>query len=389
MKNKIFNGILPAIMLTLPIGSVYAFSLFSTDIANIVQCTFKEVQYAFSLSIFFLGMGAAFCGNIVEKNIKKSAIISAVLFAVGLICTSLSMYFQNIWLLYVGYGCLCGIAQGIGYLTPVKTLLMWFPKNKGLATAISIVSFGLGSSLCTLLHSLFIGHVGIINMFLILAGIYFVMMLSSSFMLKKPYCEHENSKTNNNLNFKYSSLFKDKFFIYSWLFMFLNISAGLSLIGSSTNIFNELNASKELIVILMMLAGCFNGGFRLIFAWMSDKLKNRLNVWIIISVISVVLMCISSAYAAFLLIAVVVLNSCYGGGFSTLPGILSEKYDLTCLSRVHGAVLSAWGIAGLIGNNISTLIYGMTGSFLYVPYVLLMMYIVNMIVSIRLKKYIN
>lgn len=381
----IIHGIIPALFITLPIGSVYAFSLFSSDMANILSCSFKEIQFAFSLSIFFLGMGAAFGGSLVEKNVKVSALISAVLFFVGLICTGLSLYTGQLWLIYLGYGCLCGIAQGVGYLTPVKTLLMWFPKNKGLATAISIVSFGLGSSLCTVLHGLLIGYTGILNIFFALGAIYLIMMLCGSSLIKKPYIESSIEKTIST-EFNYKSLLKDKFFLGSWLFMFLNISAGLSLIGSSVNIFEELNASKELVVILMMLAGCFNGGFRLIFAWISDKLKNRVNVWLMISVISIVLMSVSFIYSPFLLIAVVVLNSVYGGGFSTLPGILSEKYDLTCLSRVHGAVLSAWGIAGLIGNNISTLIYGMTGSFLYVPYVLLLMYIVNMVVSIRLKK---
>lgn len=383
----IIHGIIPALLITLPIGSVYAFSLFSTDMANILSCSFKEIQFAFSLSIFFLGMGAAFGGSAVEKNVRQSAMISAGLFASGLVCTGISLCTGQLWLTYLGYGCLCGIAQGIGYLTPVKTLLMWFPKNRGLATAISIVSFGLGSSLCAILHGLFIGSIGILNIFFVLAAIYMIMMICGGMLIKKPYIETHIENSNIAQNpFSYKALFKDKFFLGSWLFMFLNISAGLSLIGSSVNIFKELNASKELIVILMMLAGLFNGGFRLIFAWISDLLKNRLNVWLIISTISIVLMSVSSIYTPFLLIAVVVLNSVYGGGFSTLPGILSEKYDLTCLSRVHGAVLSAWGIAGLIGNNISTLIYGMTGSFLYVPYVLLLMYIVNMIVSIRLKK---
>jgi OFA family oxalate/formate antiporter-like MFS transporter len=89
--TKFFRGIFPAMLITLPIGSVYAFSLFSTDIANLIQCSFKEIQFAFSLSIFFLGMGAAFGGPLVEKNITKSSILATILFASGLVCTSIGI----------------------------------------------------------------------------------------------------------------------------------------------------------------------------------------------------------------------------------------------------------------------------------------------------------
>jgi OFA family oxalate/formate antiporter-like MFS transporter len=328
-------------------------------------------------------MGAAFGGSIVEKNINKSALLSAVLFSIGLITTSFGLFVQNIWLIYIGYGVLCGIAQGIGYLTPVKTLLMWFPNHKGLATAISIISFGLGSGFCTLLHKIFYCSVGIISTFQILAGIYFVMMLIGGLLIKKPYKETEIKTTQK---FSYKNVLKDRFFICSWIFMFLNISAGLSLIGSSVNIFKELNISENIIVVLMVLAGLFNGGFRLVFAWISDILKYRLNIWLIISILSIGFMTCSIAFPLSLVFMVVLINATYGGGFSTVPSILSEKYDITCLSRVHGLVLSAWGIAGLIGNNISTVIYSVADSFLFVPYVLLIMYCLNMFIVLYMKK---
>ena len=382
--NKIIRGIIPALLITLPIGSVYAFSLFSTDISTYINCSFKEIQFAFSLSIFFLGMGAAFGGSIVEKNINKSALLASGLFCVGLIITSIGISLHNIWFIYVGYGFLCGIAQGIGYLTPVKTLLMWFPKNKGLATSISIISFGLGSGLCTILHNYIYPYTGINNIFYVLSVIYFIMMVVGAILIKKPYIEQKT--TISNTNFNYKIIFKDKFFILSWLFMFLNISAGLSLIGSSVNIFKELNTQQNIIVLLMLLAGIFNGGFRLVFAWISDLLNNRRNIWIYISVLSIILMLLSSIIPQTLVITIILINACYGGGFSTIPSILSERYDLNCLSRVHGLVLSAWGIAGLIGNNISTLLYSLSGSFLYIPVLLTVIYIINLFISLTLRK---
>lgn len=383
--KKIFNGIIPSILLTLPIGSVYAFSLFSCDICNSIHCSFSEIQFAFSLSIFFLGMGASFGGPLVEKNITKSALIATFLFLIGLVCTTIGISTSNIWIIYIGYGCLCGIAQGIGYLTPVKTLIMWFPNNKGLASAISIISFGLGSSLCTVLHKWLYPTYGINNIFSILAVIYFCMMFIGSCIIKKPY--HEHTELSNQMTFNYKNIIKDKFFICAWLFMFLNISAGLSLIGSSVNIFKSYNISAGHIVFLMMLAGLFNGGFRLIFAGISDFFNGkRLYVWIIIASFSSLLMFFSYMFPCMLIPSIILINACYGGGFSTLPSILSEEYDLTCLSRIHGLVLSAWGIAGLIGNNISTFIYTLTGSFLIIPIYLMVIYFINLIIVIFMIK---
>lgn len=365
-------------LITLPIGSVYAFSLFSTDIASAIGCTFKEVQFAFSLSIFFLGMGAAFGGSIVEKNIQMSARIAAALFAAGLALTAIGINIQSLPCIYVGYGFLCGIAQGIGYLTPVKTLLMWYPRHKGLATSISIISFGLGSGLCALLHRAFYQYTGIQGIFFMLMAAYFIMMAIGSMLIEKPYCEHEDDEDATRFNYK--TLLVDKFFICSWLFMFINISAGLSLISSSVNIFKELDVNADIIVVLMTLAGIFNGSFRLVFAWLSDMIKRRIYAWMVISCMSIVLMAISSFIPIALVVSILLVNATYGGGFSTLPGILSEHYDLTCLSRVHGAVLSAWGIAGLVGNNISVYVHSFTGSFMYVPFILVCMYAINIIV---------
>ena len=384
---SIYHGIIPALLITLPVGSVYAFSLFSTDMCNVLQCSLKEIQFAFSLSIFFLGMGAAFGGTLVEKNIKLSSFISAILFACGLICTGISLYTKQLWLTYVGYGCLCGIAQGLGYLTPVKTLLLWFPKHKGLATAISIISFGLGSSLCTLFHSLFFAYFGILNIFFLLAIIYIIMMLLGCYLIKKPNIENNLDNNYKIINLNYLELFKDKFFICSWLFMFLNISAGLSLIGSSTNIFKDLNISSDMIIILMMLAGVFNGGFRLVFAWISDFLKIRLNIWYIINCISIVSIILALCNYSYIYITILIINACYGGGFSCIASILSDHYGNNKLSRIHGLVLSAWGIAGLVGNNITTYIFGIFNSYFPLVILLLCIYIINILNSIIAKRY--
>lgn len=374
--NGWFNGIFASLLLTLPVGSVYAFSLFAPSMAEACNVSLKMIQYAFSLSIFFLGMGAAFFGPIVEKNPSKAGYLAATLYAAGMGSVAAGLKLGSYPLVLVGYGVLNGLGQGIAYLAPVKALILWFPKHKGLAAAVSIVSFGLGSTFCTWLAKSLSGTLSLCQFFGFLAVLYCLMMDAGSWLLKKPDVQQTDVVAQK---FSYISLFKDKMFWHCWLFMFLNISAGLALIGCSASIFKDAGISKEMILVLLMLAGVFNGGFRLIYAWMSDFLKFRIDAWLLLTVLSIAVMCIAGFHYAWIGIAVLLINSNYGGGFSCCPSILADYYDSSQLSRTHGAVLSAWGFAGLIGNNVSMLVFDATNSFYWLIWLLAIVYLINMI----------
>ena len=384
--NRWVNGVLPAVLLTLPVGSVYAFSLFSSSFAEACKVSSSAMQWAFSLSIFFLGMGAAFFGPVVEKNPGRAGKIASFLFTCGLCMTALGVKWGSYWMVLCGYGVLNGLAQGIAYLSPVKALVMWFPEHKGLAASVSIVSFGLGSTLCTWLAEM-MKPFGTAKTFCAFAAIYAVMMSLGSVLIHKPAAgESKPNADSSNSEFSYSGLFKDRMFWHSWLFMFLNISAGLALIGCSVGIFKDAGINEKMILILMMLAGVFNGSFRLIFAWASDFLKVRINMWLVISLLSIAVMCCAGAWYSLIGIAVLLTNSFYGGGFSLCPAILSDYYDSSVLSRVHGAVLSAWGFAGLIGNNVSQLVYRDTGHYYWVIWIIAAVHAVNAVNMVFARK---
>lgn len=377
VRNGWINGVLAAILLTLPIGSVYAFSLFAPGLAEACGVSLAQMQYAFSLSIFFLGMGAAFFGPIVEKNPGKAGLIASLLYLCGMSLTGIGANMHNYALVILGYGVCNGLGQGIGYLSPVKALMMWFPNNKGLSASVSIVSFGLGSTLCTFLAKS--TAFGLDSFFFFLACLYTVMMMLGSLLLKKPDVTQNCITVSQPSSFSYKKLFTDRMFWHSWIFMFLNISAGLALIGCSVSIFKDASISQSAIVVLMMLAGIFNGSFRLIFAWMSDFLKIRINVWFVISALSILFMAIAGLNYQTIGIAVLLINATYGGGFSTLPAVLSDYYDNSQLSRTHGAVLSAWAMAGLVGNNISMLVFNASGGFYWLIWLLVGIYAINLV----------
>jgi len=383
--NRWLNGVLPAVLLTMPVGSVYAFSLFSSSFAEACGVSMSMMQWAFSLSIFFLGMGAAFFGPVVEKSPERAGKIASFLFTLGLCTTALGVKWGSYWMVLAGYGVLNGLAQGIAYLSPVKALVLWFPKHKGLAASVSIVSFGLGSTLCAWLSDMMKG-LGTSKTFCVLACIYAVMMGIGSFLIHKPAAEESKPAADSSSEFSYFSLFKDRMFWHSWLFMFLNISAGLALIGCSVEIFKDAGINEKMILVLMMLAGVFNGSFRLIFAWASDFLKVRINILFAISILSIISI-LAAGYQYILIgISVLIINACYGGGFSCIAPIIADYYGQNKMSRIHGAVLSAWGFAGLIGNNVSQLVYRETGHYYWVIWVIAVVHAVNAVNMIFARK---
>ena len=161
LENKWVRGAIPALFIHCSIGTVYCWSQLKDEIALSINCPTSEIEWAFSLAIFFLGMSAAFGGNLVEKNVKHSATLSAICFGLGMIGTSASIALNSILGVLTCYGCLMGIGLGIGYLTPVKTLMMWFSEHKGLATGIAITGFGLAKVIASPIIEILLRHITI------------------------------------------------------------------------------------------------------------------------------------------------------------------------------------------------------------------------------------
>lgn len=336
------------------------------------------MQIAFSLSIFFLGLGAAFFGPYVEKDPGKAGVLAAYFYLCGMVLTGFALKLGSFPLLVAGYGVLNGIGQGIGYLAPVKALMLWFPKNRALAAAVPIVSFGLGSALMTALANWLVPHLGVSLFFFAISAVYALIMAVSGMLLKKPYMANVETAPITGRSC-FIEIVSGRMFWHMWTFMFLNISAGLALIGCSVAVFKDAGFSQSAIVALMLLAGLSNGLFRLMFAWLSDLLKSRIAVWLLISGLSIgALACAGMSYSL-VGITVVLINATYGGGFSTCPAMISDCYSQNMISRTHGLVLSAWAFAGLAGSVISAAIVYFTESFYWLIWVLVCMHMLNFI----------
>lgn len=401
LENKWMRAAVPALLIHCSIGTVYCWSTFKEAIAQHIGMSTFSVGWAFSLAIFFLGMSAAFAGRMVERDVHRSSLVSCLCFTAGMIGTGLCIQFATGVAALVGificYGCIMGIGLGIGYLTPVKTLMLWFEGQKGLATGISIMGFGLAKAIATPIMELIQSRLGIAQMFYILGAVYFVMMMLGHFLLRKPqgWVEPEDKGS----SFHLLGMFKDKVFLGIWLMFFLNIHCGLALITYEKQIlgtaFADSVALAAVISIVPSVTAAFNALGRIGFSTISDRMRDRNTVYkiifascILITAVAVATFAISRGPAApifgvIVVALLIVVNAGYGGGFSTLPALLSSRFGMDRISKIHGLALSAWAFAGLTGNNMSELILAQTGrTYDYVLIATLALYVVAMVICL-------
>ena len=430
-NNKWFRAAIPALLLHCSIGTVYCWSIFSQEIADYIGHTKGATEWAFSFAIFFLGMSAAFLGNVVEKDIHRSSLIATICFSVGMAGTGFFIYYGGAHKgstlaligIYLCYGFIMGVGLGTGYLSPVKTLMLWFKERKGLATGLAVAGFGAAKAIASpIMQSLLanLGEGGIYKMFWILAAVYFVMMFVGHLLLKKPEGWHEPSGDESKPSI--IAVIKTKpvvNYIGIWLMFYLNITCGLALISQEKMIVKCIGLASA-VGIISTVSAIFNAGGRLGFSTWADSMKDRNTVYKLIFVISIVLTGavlftggIKNANGNIILIVLVLalifmVNAGYGGGFSNVATLLSDHYGMGSISALHGITLSAWGFAGLTGNQMAAWIVNTFGKeeqiehaladgtvemitvnptgYQYVLYATLALYIISLVIALVMVK---
>ena len=376
-SNKWLRAAIPALLIHCSIGTVYCWSIFSQEIADYIGFSKAATEWAFSFAIFFLGMSAAFLGNIVERDIHKSTLISAITFTLGMAGTGFFIWYGGankgsvlaLVGIYVCYGFIMGVGLGTGYLSPVKTLMLWFSKQKGLATGLAVAGFGAAKAIASPIMQALLGNLGeggIYKMFFILAAVYFVMMFAGHLLLKKPDDWHEPQKTEKGQGIL--AVIKTRpirNYVGIWLMFYINITCGLALLSQEKAIVKCVGMAAA-VALVSTLSAVFNAGGRLFFSGIGDHMKDRNTVYKLIFVLSIAFNVIvlitggigngaeSKLSAILVLVLIMVVNAGYGGGFSNVAPLLSDHYGMGSISSLHGITLSAWAFAGLSGNQMAT-----------------------------------
>ncbi len=391
--NKWVRAAIPALLLHCSIGTVYCWSIFSQEIADYIGFSKGATEWAFSFAIFFLGMSAAFLGNVVERDIHKSSLIAAICFALGMAGTGFFIYYGgahqgsmvSLIGIYISYGFIMGIGLGTGYLSPVKTLMLWFEDRKGLATGLAVAGFGAAKAIASPIMQAMLdnlGDGGIYKMFIILAVVYFVMMFVGHLLLKKPEGWHEPQGKEQSKSIM--SVIKTKpitNYIGIWLMFYINITCGLALISQEKMIVKCIGLAG-VVGIISTISAVFNAGGRLGFSAWADTMKDRNTIYKLIFILSIAFTAVviltsgiqngegNMLLTALVLCLIFVVNAGYGGGFSNVPTLLSDHYGMSNISAIHGLTLSAWAFAGLSGNQMATWIVNHFGEEVEIEHVL-------------------
>jgi MFS family permease len=369
-----------ALCVHLCIGQAYAFSVFNlpmTKLLGITQSTpedwkLTELGWIFSIAIFFLGASAAVFGRWVEEGGPRRAMFTAGLcWAGGFLISAVGVYAHSLWLIYLGYGVLGGCGLGIGYISPVSTLIKWFPDRPGMATGMAIMGFGGGafiaSPLSVWLMSKFSSatHVGVAETFIVLGVVYFVFMIIGSIIVRVPapgwkpegYTPPATAQkliTKNDV-YVYDALKTPQFWLIWWI-LCLNVTAGIGVLGQASAMSQEMfpgHITPVAAAGFVGLMSLFNMGGRFFWASTSDYIGRR-NTYFIFMVLGFFLYCAvpytgSVGSVSLFVICFLVIISMYGGGFSTVPAYLKDMFGTRYVGAIHGLLLTAWSMAGIFG----------------------------------------
>ncbi len=369
-----------ALCVHLCIGQAYAFSVFNLPMTKLIGISqsapedwkLTQLGWIFSLAIFFLGVSSALFGRWVEEGGPRKAMFAAALcWAGGFFISAIGVQVHNLWLIYLGYGVLGGIALGIGYISPVSTLIKWFPDRPGMATGMAIMGFGGGafiaSPLSVWLMSKFSTptHIGVMETFIVLGVVYLFFMLVGSILVRVPpagwapagYVAPAQTKKliSKNDVFVYDALKTPQFWLIWWV-LCLNVTAGIGVLGQASAMSQEMfpgHITPIAAAGFVGLMSLFNMGGRFAWATTSDYIGRR-NTYFVFMVLGFILYCTvphagSTGNVALFVICFLIIISMYGGGFSTVPAYLKDMFGVRYVGAIHGLLLTAWSAAGIFG----------------------------------------
>jgi len=369
-----------ALCIHLCIGQAYAFSVFNlpmTKLLGITQSTpddwkLTELGWIFSIAIFFLGASAAVLGRWVEEGGPRRAMFtSALCFGGGFLVSAVGARLHELWIIYLGYGVLGGIGLGLGYISPVSTLIKWFPDRPGMATGMAIMGFGgaafIASPLSVWLMAMFSTptHIGVAEAFVVLGIVYTLFMLVGAVIVRIPapgwtpagYVAPAQPKklvTDKHV-YVYQALKTPQFWLIWWV-LCLNVTAGIGVIGQASAMSQEMFPGQVTAIAAAGFVGLmslFNMVGRFFWASTSDII-GRKNTYFCFFAIGAVLYALVphtgtiGSVTAFVLCFLVII-SMYGGGFATVPAYLKDMFGTRYVGAIHGWLITAWSMAGIFG----------------------------------------
>jgi MFS family permease len=365
-----------ALAIHLSIGQVYAFSVFKNPLLAIPGTGWnqKDVGYIFSIAIAVLGLSAALFGAWLEKvGPRRAMFYAAVCFGFGFFIASIGASTHQLSLIYLGYGVVGGIGLGLGYISPVSTLIKWFPDRPGLATGLAIMGFGGGAMIGGPLANNLMAHFksaglpSIPYTFMTMGALYFLFMMFGVFTIRVPQPDWKpagwvppvkRSALISSHNVAVTQAWRTPQFWLLWIMLFVNVTAGIGILEQAAPMIQDLfkgGISPVAAVGFVGILSIFNMAGRFLWASVSDFVGRKGTYFIFFTLGAILYFFLPftrqdhmNSVPLFVAIAAVVI-SMYGGGFATIPAYLKDLFGGYHVSAIHGRLLTAWSAAGIIG----------------------------------------
>jgi MFS family permease len=369
-----------ALCVHLCIGQAYAFSVFNLPMTRLIGIAksapddwkLTDLGWIFSIAIFFLGASAAVFGRWVEEGGPRRAMAaSALCFSGGFLISAFGVWVHQLWIVYLGYGVLGGAGLGLGYISPVSTLIKWFPDRPGMATGMAIMGFGGGAMiaapLSVWLMSVFATpeHVGVAETFVVMGLVYACFMLVGAAIVRVPppgwapagYVAPAQPKklvTSKDV-YVYQALKTPQFWLI-WIVLCMNVTAGIGVLGQASAMSQEMFPGRVTAAAaggFVGLLSIFNMGGRFVWASTSDYI-GRKNTYFVFFALGFALYALVPYFGgagdlALFILCFCIILSMYGGGFATVPAYLRDMFGTRYVGAIHGLLITAWSVAGVLG----------------------------------------
>ncbi len=369
-----------ALAVHLSIGQAYAFSTFNLPLTKLIgighstpgDWDLKQVGWIFSIAIVFLGAAAAVFGRWVERvGPRKSMFTAALCFSGGFLVSAIGIHLHQLWLLYLGYGVLGGCGLGIGYISPVSTLIKWFPDRPGMATGMAIMGFGGGALIAAPLSVMLMDHFktpasnGVLETFVTMGVIYFMFMMIGVYSVRVPPPDWKPAGWSapakpkqlvTSANVAVEMAWRTPQFWLLWGVLCMNVTAGIGVLGQASPMIQEIFSGRVAPAAAAGFVGLlslFNMAGRFFWASTSDYLGRR-NTYMVFFLLGILLYSTVPTFGhlgsiGLFVAAFCIILSMYGGGFATIPAYLRDIFGTYQVGAIHGRLLTAWSVAGVLG----------------------------------------
>jgi len=346
-------------VMQMALGAVYAWSVFRIPLARQFHWTIADVTLTFTICVFVMGL-AAFSGGLWlnRKGPRIVALTGGFLYGLGVFLASFSA--DKLWWLYLSYGLIGGIGLGFGYIVPVAVLVKWFPDRRGLITGIAVAGFGAGALITAPVATHLIQSVGVLQTFAWLGVAYLVVTMAAGYFMRNPpdgwkpegwIPSAAQTKQRAAKDYSLSGALKSWQWWALWVLLFLNVSAGISLISQESPMFQEIAKASAIVAAGMVgIASIGNAVGRIFWAWTSDAITRRWT-FTVMFLLQVGLFWILPGITSVPGLTTVsfIILMCYGGGFGTMPAFVADYFGSKNVGPIYGLMLTAWGCASAFG----------------------------------------